>query len=412
MTKKRWSILAIITVILFAAIIFRGCQCVFSGTCQGVTPQSQVEGPIKQEWIAHYHNGEAKAIAIDENGDICIAGSGGIIKYNGAGQKLWVSSASGASMAIDTEGNLYVAGLGYSGGSFPTELSVVKCSADGKGLWSNHRAGNYYNWVSMALDKQGNVCVAVDTGDYVNNTVCIFKYSGIDGTELWMASYDRPAPESPSLVVDGSANSYVAGANNLTKYNSDGRELWSIILEEGDQWAGCLLALDPQGNLCVATWNNRIAKYYPNGSQIWTASYSSMKDSAIAVDELGNIYLSSKLKTVKYSINGTLLWSVAGGGNLAVDSAGNAYVIGLDDKWWITTKYSSRGTEIWTARYWDGSEYTGSIYSEPSDIAIDASGNVYVTGKSIYKICSGGLVHIDSGPVKYTEYTTIKYSQQ
>jgi hypothetical protein len=133
----------------------------------------------------------------------------------------------------------------------------------------------------------------------------------------------------------------------------------------------------------------------------------------IVFDGSGSIYSLGGGKTNKCSANGILLWNSSGGVGLAVDSVGNAYVIGNDGKWWVTTKYSSSGAEIWTARYWDGSEvYTGDSYSGPTDIAVDASGNVYVTGKSTYKVCSGGLSGIDHGPYVYAEYTTIKYSQR
>jgi len=421
MNEKPWFILTFISfiaVLVTSVLLLQGC--VLNGTCHGVTPQSQLEGPVKQEWVAHYHAGDAKAVAVDKNGDICVTGSGGTIKYNSAGQELWdatLSFTSDVSMAIDTEGNIYVAGLGGKDSNYITELSVVKYSADGKQLWSSNRvADHYYQWVSLALDKQGNAYVAVDVGYYVNNSVGIFKYSGIDGTELWMASYERPydGPEAPSVVVDGSGNLYLAGADELVKYSSEGIELWSIRLDEvaGKTWVGCSLALDQQGNIYVSPSSYRISKYDTNGRQIWTISYDSIQAS-IVLDGSGNIYASGGGKITKYSTGGTLLWSIVGTGGLAVDSAGNIYVTSLDGKWWLTRKYSSSGTEVWTARYWDGAEgYVGDIWSEPTGIAVDALGNVYVTGKSTYQVCGGGLEHIDSGSLASSEYTTIKYSKQ
>jgi len=73
---------------------------------------------------------------------------------------------------------------------------------------------------------------------------------------------------------------------------------------------------------------------------------------------------------------------------LAVDAAGNVYVTGYSktsgtENDYATLKYNSKGTELWVARY-DGS-YVGPG-NNPRDVAtdpaVDASRNVYVTGYS------------------------------
>jgi hypothetical protein len=92
---------------------------------------------------------------------------------------------------------------------------------------------------------------------------------------------------------------------------------------------------------------------------------------------------------------------------LTIDSFGNIYVSGMSDSgpydpyipegYWdyATIAYDTSGNELWVARY-DGPTYLWDIaYS----IAVDASGDVYVSGSSF-------------GNGSNFDYTTIKYSQK
>ena len=82
---------------------------------------------------------------------------------------------------------------------------------------------------------------------------------------------------------------------------------------------------------------------------------------------------------------------------LAVDAAGNVYVTGGSDgsgtgRDYATLKYDSDGNELWVARY-DG---PGSAIDNAQALALDAAGNVYVTGESW-----GSGTNLDYATVKY-----------
>ena len=121
---------------------------------------------------------------------------------------------------------------------------------------------------------------------------------------------------------------------------------------------------------------------------------------AMAVDASGNVYVTGRsgdsgkwqdYATVKYDTNGNELWvarydspesDVGYASALAVDLLGNVYVTGDsytsrgDD--YVTIKYDTNGNELWVKRY----NGPGDLYDNARAIAVDPSGNIYVTGES------------------------------
>ena len=82
---------------------------------------------------------------------------------------------------------------------------------------------------------------------------------------------------------------------------------------------------------------------------------------------------------------------------IAVDASGNVYVTGESSgqgglMGYATIKYNSAGEEQWVARY----NGPGNGNDSANAIAVDASGNVYVTGQSL-----GQGTGIDYATIKY-----------
>jgi hypothetical protein len=145
---------------------------------------------------------------------------------------------------------------------------------------------------------------------------------------------------------------------------------------------------------------------------------------AMALDGQGNVYVTgwsdgsttgSDYVTIKYSPSGEQQWvrRYSGPGNgedramaMALDGQANVYVTGYSRSPktgydYATIKYSPSGERLWVQRY------AGPTRPEPDPtydydlaaaIAVDSSGNVYVTGTSM-----GVNTDYDYATIKYTQ---------
>ncbi|MBK7660142.1 MAG: Ig-like domain repeat protein [Betaproteobacteria bacterium] len=329
---------------------------------------------------------------------------------------------------------------------------VVKYAAgDGAVLWSHTRlgvAGGINLAVAVAIDSAGDPVV---TGAVFNGTSSDFltiKYSGADGTPLWLTSLDDPSNQHASaraVALDAAGDAYVAGEYfdalsidiRIRKYaSSDGAVSWTSQPTTGPLRAllagdlrGRGMARDAAGNLVVLGTNFngssaslRLLKYASaDGALMWERAFDIGGNSgdqavAVAVDPSGGIMVAGiaydgifgQFRTLKFGADGSgPLWQKAftsgfGSGSfvadLAVDAAGNAIVTGSSSapgsaSDFRTIKYAAAdGAVLWERSFTSA----GSDFDFPWAIALDAQGNVIVAGQG-----GDGLFGRDYKTIKY-----------
>ena len=308
--------------------------------------------------------------------------------------------------------------------------SSVKYDSNGNPLWEISRGG-----VAMAVDSACNVYVTnyqEGPDDPFNSNFATIKYD-TDGNELWVATYNGPAnsDSARAIAVDTTGHVYVTGSSTSSngrrgyatiKYDSNGSVVWVAQLIRGSFADPVALAVDPAGNVYVTgtvfivdPMDSRhvqglylTVKYDGNGNELWNKSYNRPNPliyepldgaSALSLDTSGNVYVTGRIEdldtgqdyaTIKYDTDGNELWVVRYNGPgsgfesgdsataIAVDATDNVYVTGKSSGDYATVKYDSNGNELWVSRY------NGPANGEDGAVAIavDAAGNVYITGGS------------------------------
>jgi uncharacterized delta-60 repeat protein len=315
----------------------------------------------KELWVARYNgtgNGEdvATGMALDASGNVYVTG-GSVgsetmsdyvtIKYDGNGNELWVARYNGPgngidasqAVAIDPSGNVVVSGISYWGPQddyMPTcsRPLTMKYDTNGDHIWQASRDFGCDFTLSVravAVDHQGKVYVACSLHNIHSlfEGFSIYKYDE-NGLYLWSfgfadeyISFDYPV----LLALDASGNAYGAStySNYLQggiwyqdfftfKYDMNDNRVWEASYNgTGDtNDTATALTVDSSGDVYVAGnsaagRNNSgsdyaIVKYDKNGDQVWEYSYNGPmkgKDNAtaLAVDSLGNIYVTGKSET-------------------------------------------------------------------------------------------------------------------
>lgn len=368
-----------------------------------------------QEWASRY-NGSANsvdwayAITTDNSGNVYVTGYSTIsgagkdmltIKYDASGNILWSRNYNGPvnggdysfSIAVASSGNVYVTGRSDQGATF-SDYTTIKYSPTGVQQWValyNGTAGTYEEARVVAVDNQENIYVTGKSmGVGSDNDIVTIKYD-LNGNQLWVQRYN------------GASNNY-DGANSMVVDASGNVYVAGESIGIGSDYI--TLKYDTDGNL---QWANRY-----NGTNSGGDAATCVK-----VDNSGNVYVtgysdggstSDDYATIKYSSSGAQQWVKRFDGlshqgdfatALALDQSGNIYVTGkstyfsgtLADSNFATIKYNSNGDMLWLASY-AGANNSSDV---SRGIVVDNSGNIIVTGSS--------------GDGFQNDYVTIKYNQ-
>jgi len=312
-----------------------------------------------QQWVATYNGigtnsiDEAVALRVDKAGNVFVTGYSEArgflsdtyvtIKYNTNGVMQWLAKYDGGvrddpkAIFVDDSGYVYISGISYKSGQ-GSDYLTIKYDKNGDSVWVKRYNGPMSqndNARDMTVDGMGNVYV---TGDSQDDYLTI-KYSP-QGQLLWAQRYTIGLDISWKVVTDNNGNVFVTGTVSINnnddiltiKYLPDGSLAW---YNRYNGTANSLdnakdMKLDPSQNIYVtgvsstnSTGTDYITiKYNQNGDTNWVRYFTngSTMDNDIAysidVDGIGvyvtgrayDINSSFQITTVKYDLNGNLIW--------------------------------------------------------------------------------------------------------
>ncbi len=335
-----------------------------------------------------------------------------LVKYDSEGGKIFTKQmgVAGADtmtngIAVDSSGNVFMTGY-TSGGLDGNALTgtkdffLVKYDSAGDKIFTKQMgvAGADTIATGIAVDSSGNVYM---TG---------YTSGGLDGNALtgtkdfFLVKYDSEGNRVYTKQM---------GAGLETKATSVSVDSNNIVYVTGFTSGG----LD--GNTLTGSYDFFLTKYDSLGNRIQTTQMGVVgketRATGVAVDSSGNVYvtgyteggLDGNIRTgffdsflVKYDSGGNKIYTTQMGvtelrteaTDVAVDSNGNVYVTGnmsyLEHAFFLVM-YDSTGNKVYSTQMniewgWTSTTSVG--------VAVDSSGNVYVTGT----IC-GGLAGTLSG---------------
>ena len=370
-------------------------------------------------------------------GSVTLTGFGSssifIVKYDPNGNVLWAKRQGGAGMnlsnsiATDSNDNVYIAGqfagstitfgsTTLTNASFFRDLFIAKYDSAGNVLWAKREGGSTDDGAnSVSTDPNGNVYMAgwfkspsitIGTSTLTNagtvSDIFVVKYDS-SGNTIWAKSAGGNNEDIPyGIAADMSGNAYVTGYyynspitfGNTTltnagsydifivKYDSAGNVAWAKGAGGSNQDGGMGITTDASGNAYVTGF----------------FAYQTVVFGSTTLTSNGG----DDVFTVKYDAAGNVLWAKNGGGSstdqgngIAVDANGNTYVTGsfvstsagfdnitinnANGVWYkdvFIVEYSPTGNAVWAKSGGGGGNATE--FSE--GIAIDTSGNMYITG--------------------------------
>jgi uncharacterized protein (TIGR03437 family) len=388
-----------------------------------------------------------------------VAGDGASGFSGDGGPAVSAQLAFPSGVAVDAAGNLYIADSGnnrvrkVSGGIITTVAGngVSGFSGDGGPATRGELAAPG----AVAVDAAGNLYIA-DTGNNRVRKVSIGVITTVAGTGIEGFSGDGGPATSAQMsfpdgvTLDAAGNLYVsdddrvrevlggiittvAGSSVLGAFSGDGGAATSANL-----YNPFGLAVDAEGNLYIADSSNcRVRKvsggvistvagdggfqFAGDGGPPVDASLNSPQD--VAVSAAGDLYIADFLNSrVRKVSNGTVT-TVAGNGvfasygdggpatsaslipvGIAVDASGSLYISDAGDSCVRLISAGVITTVVGGGMYQnssigDGGPATSATLNLPTDLTLDAAGNLYIADSLNYRVrkVSNGIITTVAG---------------
>jgi uncharacterized protein YjiK len=246
-------------------------------------------------------------------------------------------------VAVDPRGNVYVAGYTTGGLDGNTLTGTYDFFLTEYGA-----SGNKVRTKQLGVSGQSTVALSVAADSGGNVYVAGYTTGGLDGSTLTMGNQDF----------------------FVTMYDSAGNKVRTKQLGVSGKYTGAnSVTVDPRGNVYVAG--------YTTGGLDGNTLTGTQDFFVTMYDSGGN-----RVRTKQLGVPG----QVTGAAGVAVDPSGNVYVAGdttggLDGNTltgtydFFVTKYDSSGNKVRTKQLGVSGQVT-----RANGVAVDISGNVYVTG--------------------------------
>lgn len=267
-------------------------------------------------------------------------------------QQLYNASTKKAFTTVTTSdalGNVYVAGSTYINGANGQDLTVMKYNSAGVQQWVKHYngPGNNYDIASgIVVDNAGNVYV---TGASVGLFFALVDYVTLKfnsgGTQQWATRYNfSNGIDIPAgITLDNTGNVIVSGSSSSSSINNN----WDFATVKYNSTTGVQMQVQRQANTGNAQ-DKLIAQTKDNSGNIYTTGITSSNG------------INFDVQTIKYDQNMNLIWTQTfdGYGNfdqgtdIAVDNSGNVIITGYAtrtnlSKELLVLSYSPTGALNW-----------------------------------------------------------------
>jgi len=305
-----------------------------------------------------------------------------ITKMDAAGNFVWAKQIGsttidqGTAVAVDASGNVYVCG-DYNGTvDFDPGVGVYNLTSGG---------GGYQDFFVMKLDASGNFLWAKSLGgtlsDYAYG-IALTSTNQVVVTGLFQNTVDfDPGAGTANLVSPGLSDVFVL------KLDTDGNYVWAGAISGTNTEAGNDVAIDASDNILLtgrfagttdfdpgvgtfnlvsqsATHDIFICKLTSAGNFSWAGKVGGASvdyGQGIATDPSGNVYVTGFFESLNVDFN------IGAGTNNLSSALRDAFILKMD----------ASGNYQW-AKSFQGSP---SQTEEGEAVAVDANGNVYVTGR-------------------------------